>query len=70
MSDPISAILKAERKRRHMTLTQTGEACGTSLQQIHAWEAGYVVPRLDNVRKWAAVFGFDVVLAARAGGGE
>jgi transcriptional regulator with XRE-family HTH domain len=58
--------LKAERKRRGLTLQQLGERIGRSTYQtIWQWENG-TSPTLHNLCQWADALGFDVALVPKA----
>jgi transcriptional regulator with XRE-family HTH domain len=54
--------LKAERERRKWTLRQTGELMNMSAQQLYALETGENDMQLNTLRRWAAIFDWQVAL--------
>lgn len=61
--DPIIQTLRAERQRLGLSQTAVGLLLGRkSYGTIYQWEAGVNAPNLDNLRAWANVLGYDVVL--------
>lgn len=64
--DPIIDQLKAERKRRGLTLQQLGEQIGRKTYgAVWQWESRTHDLRLSNLRQWADALGYDVALVRR-----
>lgn len=62
----IIGTLRALRAERQMKATEVGELLGVSGPTISRWEHGSREPTFEDLRRWAAVFGLDVVIELRA----
>lgn len=65
--DPIIAQLRAARLAREISQTEIAELLGLEKHaQFSVLERGHRNPRLDSLRKWADVLGFDLALVPRS----
>lgn len=60
--DPICLHLKRARERCGMSLRDVEARSGGAVGRgsVYEWETGRHQPRIDSLRKWAAVFGLKV----------
>lgn len=63
-SDPILAVLRAERRRQGLSQEALAQRLGrTTYQTIWQWENEINSPQLTNLRAWAEALGYAVVLS-------
>lgn len=61
---PLIDDLKTRRQSLGWSLKEVAERSGIDEKSLNKWEGGLASPRLDAVERWAAAFGFDVMLVA------
>lgn len=62
--DELARDLIAARRNAGVSQAAVARAIGVSRPLVAAWERGVIVPRLDQLARWAAVLGLDVSLRA------